>query len=46
VDGAELDEKADLMDTLQQHKVGDTVTLTYLRGGKEHDCKVTLEERK
>lgn len=46
VNGAELDEKSDLMDMLQQHEVGDTVTLTYLRNNKELDCAVTLEERK
>lgn len=46
VEGTELDEKSDLMDLLQQHKVGDTVTLTYLRDGKEGECQVTLEERK
>jgi serine protease Do len=42
----ELDGKMDLMDLLQKHKVGDTVALKYLRGGKEKSCEVTLQERK
>jgi len=46
IDGTELDEKADLMDFLQKHKVGETVMLTYLRDGAEHACEVTLQERK
>lgn len=41
-----LDEKSDLMELLQKHKVGDTVKLGYLRGGSEQNCDVTLEERK
>ncbi len=41
-----LDEHDDLTDMLQHFKVGDSVTLTYLRKGKEHTAKVTLQERK
>ncbi len=46
VEGKALSEKEDLMDRLQQSKVGDTIELTLLRHGKEHTVKVTLEERK
>lgn len=42
----EIEAGKDLTDMLQKHKVGDVVTLTYLRSGKEHECEVTLEERK
>lgn len=45
IDGTEIAADMDLTDLLQKHKVGDTVSLIYLRDGKEHDCKVTLEER-
>jgi serine protease Do len=46
VNDTTLDEKTDLMDTLQQYEVGESVGLTYLRDGKERTCEVTLEERK
>jgi len=46
VDGTEMGDKSDLMDMLQEHKVGEKVSLTFMRSGKEHDCDVTLEERK
>ncbi|HXV26736.1 MAG TPA: trypsin-like peptidase domain-containing protein [Candidatus Paceibacterota bacterium] len=46
VNGHVLDEKDDLTDLLQNFKVGDTLTLKYLRQGKTHSCKVTLQERK
>jgi serine protease Do len=46
MDDHELKAGMDLMEFLQKHTVGDTVTLTYLRAGKEHVCRVTLEERK
>lgn len=41
-----LDAHDDLTDLLQHFKVGDKVTLRYLRKGKEHSAKVTLQERK
>ena len=41
-----LDEHDDLTDLLQHFKVGDKVTLRFLRKGKEHTAKVTLQERK
>ena len=46
LDGKELEAGADLMDLLQKHKVGESVKLTFLRRDHEHDCEVTLEERK
>ena len=46
VNDHEMDAHDDLTDLLQNFKVGDKVTLTYLRGGKEHTAKVTLQERK
>ena len=46
LDGKELAAGADLMDLLQKYKVGESVKLTFLRRDHEHDCEVTLEERK
>ncbi|HTP56784.1 MAG TPA: trypsin-like peptidase domain-containing protein [Candidatus Paceibacterota bacterium] len=46
LDGKELEAGADLMDLLQKYKVGESVKLTFLRRDHEHDCEVTLEERK
>ncbi|MCC6404834.1 MAG: trypsin-like peptidase domain-containing protein [Candidatus Yanofskybacteria bacterium] len=45
LDGTELTAGSDLTDLLQKHGVGDTVTLTYLRGGSSQECRVTLQER-
>lgn len=45
LDGNEIEAGKELMDLLQKHQVGDDVTLTYLRAGKEHECEVTLQER-
>lgn len=45
MDGSDIPSGADLTDLLQKHKVGDSVALTYLRDGKEHECSVTLTER-
>ncbi len=45
LDGKEITHGTDLTDLLQKHKVGDSITLTYLRNGKEHECSVTLTER-
>lgn len=46
LDGEELTGAVDLMDMLQKHKVGDSVKIAYLRDGTEHECSLTLEERK
>jgi S1-C subfamily serine protease len=41
----ELKAGTDLTDALQKNKVGDTITVTYLRDGKAHEGAVTLVER-
>lgn len=41
----ELKAGTDLTDVLQQHRVGDTITVQYLRDGKAHEGEVTLVER-
>lgn len=46
LDGTELAAGTDLTDMLQKHKVGDTIAVSFMRDGKEHECTVTLEERK
>jgi len=45
LDGTDIAPGADLTDMLQKHKAGDSISLTYLRDGKEHECSVTLTER-
>ena len=45
LDGTDIAAGADLTDLLQKHKVGDSVAVTFLRDGKEHECSVTLTER-
>lgn len=42
VDGKELNDGNSLATEISQHRVGDTVTLTVLRGGKEQQIKLTL----
>lgn len=46
VDGASVNEKNSLASLIQQHQVGDTVTLKILSKGVEKRVSVTLEERK
>ncbi len=43
VDGKEIDNGKDLSNEIQQHKVGDTVTVAILRDGKRQDVQVTLQ---
>ena len=43
VDGTKIDETHSLTSLLGQHGVGDSVTLTVIRDGKEQKIKVTLE---
>jgi S1-C subfamily serine protease len=43
VDGKEIDNGKELSDEIQQHKVGDTVTVAILRDGKRQDVQVTLQ---
>lgn len=43
INGQEVDERNSLTALIGKHNVGDEVTITYLRDGKEHEAKVTLE---
>ncbi len=43
IDGQEVNEKSSLTSLLGKHKVGDEVTLTIVRDGKEQDIKATLQ---
>jgi serine protease Do len=45
LDGVELSGTKDLTDMLQTHKVGDSITVAYLRSGTAHECTLTLQER-
>jgi S1-C subfamily serine protease len=44
VDGTSVDSVARLLGRLDEHRVGDVVTLTILRDGQKSDVKVTLRE--
>jgi S1-C subfamily serine protease len=44
VDGTTVDSVARLLGRLDEHRVGDVVTLTILRDGRKSDVKVTLQE--
>jgi S1-C subfamily serine protease len=43
VDGKTIETIDDLMDVMEQHKVGDTVTVDYLRGNRRQQVRVTLQ---
>jgi len=43
VDGTKVDDRHSLTALLDQHSVGDTVTLHVLRSGKQMDVQITLE---
>jgi S1-C subfamily serine protease len=45
VDGQKLDQAHSLADIVSQHNVGDTLSLTILRNGKQITVPVTLERR-
>ena len=45
INGQTLSETTPMVSVLQQYKVGDTLTLTVLRGGNSISIKVTLGER-
>ncbi len=45
LDSTVIDSGPTLISEIWQHKPGDHVTLTYLRGGKEHTAQVTLGQR-
>ena len=44
VDGQEIQDQQDLSHSMQNHRAGDTVTVTIYRGKKRMDVKVTLGE--
>lgn len=44
VDGTSVDSVARLLGRLDEHRVGDVVTLTVLRDGQKSEVKVTLQE--
>ena len=46
VDGEEVKTSAELTAKKNLHKAGESVELTYIRNGKEHTVKVTLDEVK
>ncbi|MCX6808083.1 MAG: trypsin-like peptidase domain-containing protein [Candidatus Berkelbacteria bacterium] len=46
IDGQTVDEDHPLVNLIQQHQVGDTITLKVLSKSKEKDVKLTLEESK
>ena len=46
LDGSRIDENHSLASIIQEHNVGDEVTLRVVREGREMDVKITLEERK
>jgi S1-C subfamily serine protease len=44
IDGQPIEDQRDLSDMMNQHRAGDTVTVTIYRGKKKMDVKVTLGE--
>ena len=44
IDGQEIETQQDLARAMDQHKSGDTITLTIIRGKQKRDVKVTLGE--
>ncbi|HKD91821.1 MAG TPA: PDZ domain-containing protein, partial [Terriglobales bacterium] len=44
IDGQDIENQQDLARVMDQHKSGDTVTLTIIRGKRKMDVKVTLGE--
>lgn len=46
LNGTRVDQDHSLSSLIQNHNVGDTITLKVFRGGKEIEVKVILEERK
>ena len=45
IDGKPIDSSEALVANIHQHKVGDTVTITVIRGSQKQDIKVTLAAR-
>jgi putative serine protease PepD len=46
VDGTAVHSVDELIVAIREHKIGDSVTLTYLRNGQKSTAKVTLEDNK
>jgi putative serine protease PepD len=46
VDGTPVHSVDELIIAIREHKVGQTVTITYLRGGKKQTSQATLEDNK
>ena len=46
VDGTQVSSVDELIIAIREHKVGDTVTLTYYRSGQKSTAKVTLADNK
>jgi S1-C subfamily serine protease len=44
IDGQQIQDLRDITDVMNNHKAGDTVTLTFYRGKKKMDTRVTLGE--
>jgi len=44
VDGKKVEDADELASELEKHKIGDEVTITYLRDGKEKSVKVRLQQ--
>ena len=44
IDGREVASGQDVSQIMDEHKTGDTVTVTFLRGQRKMSAKVTLEE--
>ena len=45
IDGKAVDSSESLVANIHEHKVGDTVTLTVIRGSQKQDLKITLAAR-
>jgi S1-C subfamily serine protease len=45
VNGEPIESMGDLVVAIREHEVGQEITITYIRGGEEHEVAVTLAER-
>jgi S1-C subfamily serine protease len=43
LDGKPTETMDDLLDAMEQHNVGDEVTVEYLRGSRRHQVRVVLQ---
>jgi S1-C subfamily serine protease len=44
IDGRQVTNQMDMAQIMDEHKAGDTVTVTFLRGQQKMSVKLTLEE--